>query len=412
MKKKIAFDLSSFSVVSRNNEESQHRHEQREPSARREGDEQQQTTQPIKLSITIDLMLLAAAPRRLLNRSRLCLYFSILPGLRSFPLSPLNSKPGFKMASTASATAVFDSIQAVIGTDAGNRGMKSLIVPGDLQKAAEILATLPAPSVVVVLSGFPCCVNENPPSETDGPPGTYAIARAVAAFGHRAIVATDACNEAVFAAALKDMALPSDCEPVTLQVFPATFTKADEARFRKLANDCNLLIACERAGPGKSGKCYTMRGIDMNERGLIAPLHRLVRESESPFLAVGDGGNELGMGKVIDNIINNPKIADGDRIGCVIAADHLIAASVSNWGGYALSAAAAVARASQNKASVASWVERCLPTEAEEIALLDRCVAAGCRDGVSGKNEATVDGMPLETSMQALRDIREAALAN
>ena len=171
--------------------------EQREPANRepfkREGDEQQQTTQPIR-NKTIDLMLLAAASRRLLNPSRLCLYFSVLPGLRSFPLYPSSSRPGFKMASTTSAAAVFDSIQAVIGTDAGNRGMKSLIVPGDLQKAAEILATLPAPSVVVVLSGFPCCVNESPPSETDGPPGTYAIARAAAAFGHRAIVATDACK--------------------------------------------------------------------------------------------------------------------------------------------------------------------------------------------------------------------------
>jgi hypothetical protein len=35
----------------------------------------------------------------------------------------------------------------------------------------------------------------------------------------------------------------------------------------------------------------------------------------------------------------------------------------------------------------------------------------GCRDGVSGKREATVDGMPLETSMQCLRDIRDAALS-
>jgi len=42
---------------------------------------------------------------------------------------------------------------------------------------------------------------------------------------------------------------------------------------------------------------------------------------------------------------------------------------------------------------------------------LECCVAKGCRDGVSGKVEATVDGMPLETSMACLRDIRKTSLA-
>ena len=49
-------------------------------------------------------------------------------------------------------------------------------------------------------------------------------------------------------------------------------------------------------------------------------------------------------------------------------------------------------------------------TEEEEIKLLRKCVMAGCRDGVSGKMESTVDGMPLETSMKCLRRIRAAAL--
>jgi len=56
------------------------------------------------------------------------------------------------------------------------------------------------------------------------------------------------------------------------------------------------------------------------------------------------------------------------------------------------------------------WVKACVPTEEEEIALLNRCVAAGCRDGVSGNMEATVDGMPLETSLVCLRNIRNAAM--
>jgi D-glutamate cyclase len=170
-----------------------------------------------------------------------------------------------------------------------------------------------------------------------------------------------------------------------------------------------------------------MRGIDMTARGLIAPLHRFVteRRSETRFIAIGDGGNELGMGKVIDAI--RLHIAQGENIGCVVAADYLIAASVSNWGGYALAAAVALIRAHAElkenttlKSSyihhetvervIEKWVGQCLPTEMEETELLERCVAAGCRDGVTGRLEATVDGMPLATSLQCLRDIRAAAL--
>lgn len=312
-----------------------------------------------------------------------------------------------------------NKLQDIIGTDAGDRGMKSLIVPGDLVAAGKIFGTLPTKSTVIVLSGFPCCVRETPPTETDGPPGALAIARAGLALGHRVVLVTDDCNRAVFAAACAAVGTTTGLE---FETFPADFTDDDEKRFQKLATDCDLLIACERAGPGKDGKCYTMRGIDMNAAGLIAPLHRFVQESGAPFLAVGDGGNELGMGKCYDAIINNPQIADGEKIGCVVAADHLIAASVSNWGGYALAAAAALMRAAgddrvkedaltvEDAAVIQEYVQKCLPTEQEEIDLLDRCVAAGCRDGVSGKMEATVDGMPLETSLQCLRDIHAAAL--
>jgi len=323
----------------------------------------------------------------------------------------------------------FDNIQDIIGTDAGNRGMKSLIVPGDLEKAAEILGTLhhgpgsgpppdysssltlsssswssPPPTlskVVLILSGFPCCINETPPTETDGPPGTFAIARAAYAMGHQVIVVTDDCNKDVFAAALKGLSLPppprekvipywaaeqpmassnnrkrrkyndddgseeeendNDDEykgVISLETFPATttglFERNDEFRFRKLCVSCDLLISCERAGPAQDGKCYTMRGIDMNgnkERMLVAPLHRFVKEVNinCQYISIGDGGNELGMGKVyINHIVNNPQIINGSKIGCVIPADFLISASVSNWGGYALSASAALVRAQED----------------------------------------------------------------
>jgi len=223
---------------------------------------------------------------------------------------------------------------------------------------------------------------------------------------------TDECNATVFAAATEPLQHDSR---FSLEIFPPFLSGTDEKRMEDLARGCGLVIACERAGPAGDGHCYTMRGIDMTAMGLIAPIHRLVdlarQFNQAPFVAIGDGGNELGMGKVYEHVIDNPKIVQGDKIGCVVAADHLIAASVSNWGGYALATGAALYRNDQDDdGSPQDWVDRCLPSEQEEIDLLDRCVAVGCRDGVSGLVEATVDGLPLETSLTCLRDIRSAAL--
>ena len=100
----------------------------------------------------------------------------------------------FIMTTTATSN-IYNEIQAIIGTDAGGRGMKSLIVPGDLESAGKTLGTLKPASHVIVLSGFPCCVSESPPTETDGPPGTFSIARTAAALGHDVTVITDDCNE-------------------------------------------------------------------------------------------------------------------------------------------------------------------------------------------------------------------------
>lgn len=278
--------------------------------------------------------------------------------------------------------------------------MKELIVPGDLLRAAQAFVRCTT-GALVILSGFPCCVDQTPPTETDGPPGAVAIGRAGIALGYpRVVLVTDDCNRDVFAAA---------CEgtQIELESFPSQFSVEDEARLESLRNDASLLVACERAGPSQNGKCYTMRGIDMNEKGLIAPIHRLLENRSVPFIAVGDGGNELGMGKVFDKIVEH--IPDGERIGCSLAADHLIAASVSNWGGYALAGAAAVVK-SKTEADVQNWVNKCLPTARDEIELLDRCVAVGCRDGVSGKMQATVDGMPLERSLLCLQQIHDTSL--
>jgi hypothetical protein len=52
----------------------------------------------------------------------------------------------------------------------------------------------------------------------------------------------------------------------------------------------------------------------------------------------------------------------------------------------------------------------CVPSAEEESAKCQSIVDAGARDGVTGKLEPYVDGMPIATSLEVLRKLRELDL--
>ena len=54
-------------------------------------------------------------------------------------------------------------------------------------------------------------------------------------------------------------------------------------------------------------------------------------------IGIGDGGNEIGMGKVLEKVAAN--VQYGSEIACTVASDYLVTAGVSNWGGFALAKA-------------------------------------------------------------------------
>ena len=55
---------------------------------------------------------------------------------------------------------------------------------------------------------------------------------------------------------------------------------------------------------------------------------------------------------------------------------------------------------------VVQQIKLCLPSAEEETYKCKAIVGAGARDGVSGKLDLCVDGMPLETSLQILQRLR------
>ena len=52
-------------------------------------------------------------------------------------------------------------------------------------------------------------------------------------------------------------------------------------------------------------------------------------------IGIGDGGNEIGMGKLSWATIRK-NVPQGGEVACRVPTDYLIVAGVSNWGAYAL----------------------------------------------------------------------------
>ena len=146
-----------------------------------------------------------------------------------------------------------------------------------------------------------------------------------------------------------------------------------------------LVISIERPGAGADGRCYNMAGEDISDRcSLVEPY---LTQANCPTIAIGDGGNELGMGNVLDSLSKlNIQPA-------VSTCDELVVADVSNWAAYALCA-------------VTHWLTDSKHSAEHRIDEdLTYLVARGAIDGVTGEATPTEDGFPAaegERLMQAV----------
>lgn len=202
-------------------------------------------------------------------------------------------------------------------------------------------------------------------AETDGPLGTVILAYALKAAGYIPIIVTDSFCKNLF-------------EKENFRVIYADeYEKSD--CFEKLLDNINPsgLISIERCGKNIYGDYANMRGISI--KAYTAPIDELFEaayEKNIPTIGVGDGGNEIGMGNLKEII--KEKL---DLVPCKIKVKHLIIATVSNWGAYAIAAY-------MQKISGKKLLKDC--TFLKEY--MKYIVKAGCVDGVTKKHEATVDG--------------------
>ena len=141
-----------------------------------------------------------------------------------------------------------------------------------------------------------------------------------------------------------------------------------------------------------------MRGQDIGS--YTAPLDELFLAGPWQTIAVGDGGNEIGMGAIPTSLIAL-HVSHGETIACVTPAQHLIVAGVSNWGAYALIGALAALRKDWRPTLLA-----CLD-ETLDRAVLEAMIEDGpAVDGVSRLPTPTVDNLDIATHHRVLSKIR------
>jgi len=132
-----------------------------------------------------------------------------------------------------------------------------------------------------------------------------------------------------------------------------------------------------------------MRGEDITAAGDFFASY--ISLAACPTIAIGDGGNEIGMGIIADSLR-----ALDIRVS-VTACDELLVADVSNWGAYGLIAL------------LSYWSGRDLLADVLPLQLLEYLCARGGVDGVTGEQTPTEDGLQPGVGMQVIEQLRRLA---
>ncbi|MBX0345412.1 DUF4392 domain-containing protein [Acetobacter sp. TBRC 12305] len=280
--------------------------------------------------------------------------------------------------------------------------------PGPMcMKAAETvveqLAARTGP--VLIATGFP---EGGGVPETDGPVGAAFIARAIfLGLSRESVIVVDEDWKGMMyatcrGAGLAPLPLPADGKivptPYLRPVYVATVPK-DKAGSDAVCDDLltrlepSLLISIERPGCNDQGLYHGLGGRPLD--GLVADLDYLFAQARRKGLVsigIGDGGNELGMGVIAEDLkaviakARDCGIAGRGGVAASTATDILLVANVSNWGATGLVAALSCLLENQAVFHDAELEVRCI----------EACVAHGGVDGMFMGSEPATDGIAAE----------------
>ncbi len=296
---------------------------------------------------------------------------------------------------------------------------------------------------VIIITGFYIPAGDPPATETDGPPGALILAEGLKDLGMEVSLLSDEYTLPALKAGLKILNFSE--KEIPLISFPLEHSDDEKdcslsLRFVKelfdgpLGQDLSHLIYIERVGPNHTlesflaqkrkeppplnifnsvlppllrNRCFNARLEDISR--FTAKTHLLIEYQREQNLhietiGIGDRGNEIGAGKIPWEIFKNHSTTHREPVFCSrIETDYFISCGVSNWGGYALMAGVALAKGNP------AILQKVTPEQ--EGRVLDYLIHHGpAVDGITFRQDHSVDGIEFKDYMKVIERIKEIAL--
>ena len=254
------------------------------------------------------------------------------------------------------------------------RGMKTVqshLQSGYCLRAAQILHD--CNGHVFIGTGFPVVDT----FETDGPVGTIALYNALESIGATPVIV---CGRPL------SEALATKYRVHEIRV--GDHDKREQEALEAIEKyQPQAIVSIERPGQAEDGGYYNMRGESISAR--TACFDSFMNLSACPTIAVGDGGNEIGMGNVRE------ALQDLNIVPAATTCDELIVADVSNWGAYGIISFLSI------------WHGSDLLKEINPLGILKYISELGSVDGVTRINQLTEDGLPATEGESIISELRE-----
>ncbi len=304
---------------------------------------------------------------------------------------------------------------------------------------------------VAIVTGFYIPAGKPPATETDGPPGALILAEGLKYVGMEVYLLSDEYTLPTLSAGLDVLQISS--KEIPLICYPIEHSDQDHVsrmnneeaespislRFAQdffngpLGKGLTHIVYIERVGPNHTldsfigqerqgppplkdfetilppwlrNRCFSSRLEDITRftgktHFLLEVQKRLGLPIES--IGIGDRGNEIGAGKVPWEVFREHSTTHREAIFCCrMDTNYLISGGISNWGGYALLAGVALA---MGRLDILGKV-----TPEQEKKVLDHLIHYGpAIDGITFKQENSVDGIEFDDYMRVIERLKEIA---
>lgn len=279
--------------------------------------------------------------------------------------------------------------------------------------AKDILAHLRKGDTFLMITGWRV-LPSGPFGEMDGPPGAAVLAKAINQSCQATPifiveeelnkVITDACRIVGMSVLDLKEALEAG-NACSIVNYPVEDKKRNDIISEILGKTSpSYIIAIERPGMNEKGEYHFRWGANASKGvARIDTLFEEARKRKIRALAIGDAGNELGMGKIKDALLE--EFPEGKKCKCpcsgsiagVSESDVTFLATVCNWGAYAITAGLAALR--ENPAI--------LHDGETERKILIRCAENGAVDTSIMAPRATPEALSTSFHSNIVEIIRE-----